>query len=64
MIKRILKKLRLLFYTSNSERYVKYLKMGGVKVGERTVVFDPKRVQIDLTRPELLEISEYVFIHR
>lgn len=37
---------------------------GGVKVGKRTVVFGPKRVQIDLTRPELLEIGEHVFIHK
>ena len=64
MISRILKKLRWLYYTSSSERYIKYLKKNEVKVGERTVVFDPKRVQIDLTRPELLEIGEHVFIHR
>lgn len=29
MIKRILKKLRQLYYTSSSERYIKYLKSGG-----------------------------------
>ncbi|MDC2771564.1 acyltransferase [Bacteroides ovatus] len=64
MIKRIIKKLRQMYYCSSSGRYLKYLKNRGVKVGERTIVFDPMKVQIDLTRPELLEIGEHVFIHR
>lgn len=38
--------------------------MGGVKVGDGTFVLDPKKIQIDISRPELLEIGEKVFLHR
>ena len=64
MIKRILNKLSKLYYTSSSSRYIKYLKRGGVKVGSGTCVLDPKRIQVDVSRPELLEIGENVFLHR
>ena len=37
---------------------------GGVKVGDGTFVLDPKKIQIDISRPELLEIGENVFLHR
>lgn len=64
MILRIINKLKELYYQQNSEKYIRYLKIKGIKVGNRTVIFDPKRVQIDTTRPELLEIGDHVFIHR
>ena len=38
--------------------------LGGVKVGDGTFVLDPKKIQIDISRPELLEIGENVFLHR
>jgi carbonic anhydrase/acetyltransferase-like protein (isoleucine patch superfamily) len=64
MIKRFFKKLYKLYYTSSSERYIKYIKACGVKVGKGTVVLDPKKIQVDISRPELLEIGENVFLHR
>ena len=65
IMKRIFNKLYKLYYTSSSKRYIQYLKSGGgVKVGDGTFVLDPKKIQIDISRPELLEIGENVFLHR
>lgn len=63
-MKQIFNKLYKFYYTSSSRRYIKYLKSGGVKVGNGTFVLDPKKIQIDISRPELLEIGENVFLHR
>lgn len=64
MIKRIFKKLHKYYYTSSSNRYIEYIRSKGVRVGKGTVVLDPKKIQIDVSRPELLEIGENVFLHR
>ncbi len=64
MLNRLLKKLQWYYYTSNSERFLDKLRMGGVRIGRRTYCIAPKTVQIDTTRPELLEIGEHVFIHK
>ena len=64
MIKRIIKKLHKLYYTSSSARYIQYLRDNGVKVGDNTKVLDPKKIQVDISRPELLEIGENVSLHR
>lgn len=52
------------YYKSSSEHLLKYYKNKGVKIGSGTFVLDPKKIQIDITRPELLEIGENVFLHR
>lgn len=57
-------KIYKLFYTSSSKRYIKYLRKAGVKVGDGTIVRDPKRILIDTSRPELLEIGCNVLLHR
>lgn len=49
------------YYKSSSEHLLKYYKNKGVKIGSGTFVLDPKKIQIDITRPELLEIGENVF---
>lgn len=64
MIYRILKKIHKYYYTSSSRRYIEYIRSKGVKIGNGTVVLDPKKIQIDVSRPELLEIGENVFLHR
>lgn len=53
-----------MYYTSSSDRYISYLRKKGIKIGSGSVVFVPKVVQIDITRPELLEIGNHVFIHK
>lgn len=64
MLNRFLNKLESLYATSSSERYITTLRKKGIKIGNRTVVFAPKSIQIDTTRPELVEIGEHVFLHR
>lgn len=64
MIRRILNKILRIYYTSSSEKFIKHLVQVGVMIGEGTYVLDPKHIQIDTSRPELLEIRENVFLHR
>lgn len=64
MIKRIINKIYKLYYTSSSNRYIKYLKKNRIKIGKGCIILDPKKIQIDITRPELLEIGDNVFLHR
>lgn len=61
MIKQWIKKL-LYGEKSSSEAFVEYLKKNGVKVGERTTIFSPTKVYIDIQRPWLLEIGSDVQI--
>lgn len=71
-MKRIISKLlriakRLLHeesYLDSSDKYIAHLREVGVKVGEGSFIFDTHHVDIDETRPELLEIGKHVFIHR
>lgn len=60
-IKAAIKKL-VFGYKSDSESYVKHLRKLGVKIGERTVVYEPRRTTIDITRPWLVEIGDDVKI--
>lgn len=48
----------------NSTNYINYLKLKGIKIGEDCYVFEPRDAQIDITRPELLEIGNHVFLHK
>ena len=45
-----------------SEDYVNRIRRAGGSVGERTYIFDPKSVVIDMSRPELIEIGNDVQI--
>jgi len=65
MLKRIIKRLiKGKSETDSGPSYIAYLKRKGVRVGDGTVVFDPKDISIDVSRPELLEIGENVFLHK
>lgn len=46
----------------SSKNYLNYLKMNGAKIGEGTVVFYPRNVFIDNTRPWMIEIGKNVQI--
>lgn len=48
----------------SSDAYIRYLKRKGVKVGEGTVILNTKHINIDITRPELIEIGSNVFLHK
>lgn len=64
MLRKFLNRIYKLYYTSSSNRYIKYLHRHKVKIGSGCVVLDPKKIQIDVSRPELLEIGNNVFLHR
>ena len=63
MLKGLLNKIKREYYHSSSDRYLNFLRSKGVTVGKGTKVRLPKTVEIDYSRPELLEIGEHVFIH-
>lgn len=51
-------------YFDSSDKYIDHLREIGVKIGKGSCIFDTHHVDIDETRPELLEIGNHVFIHR
>jgi len=61
---KLVSKLYKVFYLSSSERYLNFLRRKGVSVGDGTVVFDPKHIDFDSTRPSLLKIGKHVFLHK
>lgn len=48
----------------SSGAYVDYLRKKGIRIGDGTIVFNVKHINIDVTRPELLEIGRNVFLHK
>lgn len=62
LIKKITDKFKMFYYTSNSERYVKYVKWGG-EIGDNVLFRDPHTTRIDMTRPCLLSIGNNVDIN-
>lgn len=46
MIKRIINKIYKLYYTSSSNRYIKYLKKSRIKIGKGCIVLDPKKYRL------------------
>lgn len=63
MLKKIWWKIYKLYYTSSSERYINFLRCKNIKIGSGCAVKNPKKIQIDISRPELLEIGNNVFLH-
>lgn len=58
-------KKRIIYRTNyDNETFVRFLKSKGVVVGDRTTFFSPRNVNIDITRPYLLEIGSGVKITR
>lgn len=54
-----------LFYRTDPDRYLKYLRKIGCRIGEGTHIFcSPRCVFLDSTHPELLEIGNDVQIAR
>lgn len=63
MLKKWLK--RLIFgHKADSEIYIRHLRKQGMRIGEGTQIFDPRRSFIDETRPWMVEIGKNVQITR
>ena len=63
MMKKIIRKIKKLYYLSSGQRLLEFYKSKGIKIGKGTTIFNPKDIVIDYTRPELLEIGKHVFLH-
>jgi acetyltransferase-like isoleucine patch superfamily enzyme len=60
MITRIIESIKRRIALQSSEKYINYLRSKGIKIGNGCYMFDPKTVQIDYSRPTLLEIGNNV----
>lgn len=60
IINKIINKIKKIYYTSSSDRYVKYLRKCGVKIGNGCIFRNVKTARIDITRPSLVEIGNNV----
>lgn len=70
MNKKVKKTIINLFYKiigkpqwRSSEECIKWYKTNGIKIGRGCFVKNPKRIKIDISRPELIEIGNNVFLH-
>ena len=63
MYKTIIRKLKHLYYTSSSNRYVDYLRRQGIKIGQEVNFRYPEHTTIDVTRPCLVQIGNQVDIN-
>lgn len=63
MGKRFFRKL-LFGHRADSDGYLRYLRKLGMRIGQRTVVYEPRSVHIDESRPWLIEIGSDVQITR
>lgn len=43
----------------SSKNMLEYLKIDNIKVGKKTIFYNPATITVDTSRPELLEIGEY-----
>lgn len=48
------------YLKTNSNRYISYLRKSGIKIGDNCVFRGPNSTEIDLSRPSLIEIGNYV----
>lgn len=54
----MINKIKKIFVRTNSDRYIRYLKKIGCKIGKGTKFFYPYSVTVDETRPWLVEIGD------
>lgn len=64
LISKLLNKFRGPKHLRSRESFLLYLREKGIKIGEGTIVFDQYHIQIDISRPELIEIGNNVLLHR
>lgn len=63
-IRKIIYKLLGKSHLSSSEAYIDYLRGKGVKIGNGCYAIKPSETSIDVSRSELLEIGDNVFLHK
>lgn len=63
IIRNFLVQFKKKYVTSSNKRFVSYLQKKGVEIGEKVVFRYPQKTTIDLTRPYLVKIGNYVDIN-
>jgi len=64
-LSKIKKNLKLRWARTSPERYIKFLREQGIKIGENIWVTPAvKTLNIDVTRPSLIEIGDYVRLNK
>lgn len=61
-MKRIIEKIKNIYYHSSNERFLSFLRHKGVEIGEGTMM-RPKSTSIDLTRPSLISIGKDCYMN-
>lgn len=64
MIRKVLNILSFYWHRRSRKVYLDYLRSKGITIGVGTVCKDPLTIHIDITRPELIEIGNHVFLHK
>lgn len=62
--KEIIDRIKFHLSKKSSRKYISYLRSKGVKIGDGTVVMQPKTVSIDISRPTLLSIGNNVRLNK
>lgn len=62
MIRRIINRIKQIYYRSSNERFISFLRTKGVEIGEGTMM-RPKSTNIDLTRPSLISIGKNCYMN-
>lgn len=63
MLRKIINKVKQLYYLRSSERFISHLRNCGCVVGDGTIIQSPKTVTIDCSRPSLVSIGKNCFIN-
>lgn len=57
-------KISYYWHRRSSDAFLQYLRNKGIRIGEGTLLREPLTTEIDISRPELIEIGENVLLHK
>ena len=64
IIKKIFNSLVRKWALTSERRYISYLRSKGIIIGSNCMIPNPETINIDLTRPSLVEIGDYVRLNK
>src|SRR5690606_36285542 len=64
MLNRIGLYVKKMWIRRNSESLLNYYRSQGIKIGQGTISRDPMSLEIDISRPSLVDIGENVLLHK
>lgn len=60
----ILRLIKRFWIRRSSQSLINFYRKKGCKIGNNTIIFDPRNFELDYSRPSLVEIGDNVFLHR